>query len=155
MRELCFKILERLRALEWIPRLVVRTTIGFMFFGSGLNKLRELEEFIAYFESLGIPLASFQAPMVATIECIAGIALLFGVATRIAAVALSGIMVVAMATVIIPDILQKDAGGFAFLLDFFYSSEWLLFGILAWIVFVGPRKVSLDHLLAQKFPAPS
>lgn len=151
MRELWFKILERLRALEWIPRLVVRTTVGFMFFGSGLNKLRELEEFIAYFESLGIPLGSLQAPMVATIECIAGIALLFGVATRLAAVALSGIMVVAIATVTIPDIFQKDAGSFALLLDFFYASEWLLFGILAWLVFGGPGKVSVDHVLAQKF----
>ena len=155
MRDLWLKTLRDLRALEWIPQLVVRATVGFMFFGSGLNKLGGLEELVTYFESLGIPLASLQAPMAATIECVGGLALLFGVATRLVAVALSGIMVVAMATAIIPGLLDKGAGAFAFLLDFFYVSEWLLFGILAWLVFAGPGKVSVDWLLAQKYGAKS
>ena len=68
--------------------------------------------------------------------------------------ALAGIMVVAMATVIIPEILEKGDGALAFLLDFFYASEWLLFGILTWLVCVGPGKLSVDGLLARRLEAP-
>ena len=50
-----------------------------------------------------IPLAAQQAPFVVAVEMFGGLGLMLGLGTRIAAMMLSGTMVVALATAAIPD----------------------------------------------------
>ncbi len=124
-----------------VPRLLARVSIGLMFFGGGLkNKLLNLEEFTAYFVSLGIPAASIQAPMVACIEVLGGLMLMCGFATRFVAMTLSGLMVVAIGTAAIHDhgvVAAFDRGLVDGVLQFVYMPEWFLLLMLSWFVFEG------------------
>src|SRR5262245_26419660 len=140
-------VFEKLQELEWLPILVVRLAEGYMFATSGWGKLGKLGEFTAYFQSLGIPLASLQAPFVATLELVGGAALVVGFGTRIFSALLAGTMAVAILTARLHEATVKTAG------DFFYLQEWLLLLLLVWMVFSGPGKVSVDAMLKRRSQA--
>jgi len=139
-----YKLLERLKEL---PPLLVRLGVGLMFFGGALHKATHLAEFVAYFESLHIPAAHLQAPFVISVELLGGIALILGVATRLASLLLSGTMVVALATAAIPD--HKIHATWKGLLDLLYLPEWLLLLLLGWLLIAGAGRLSLDFYLRQ------
>lgn len=143
------KLLERVLAvyqllgkLEGFPKLIARVGVGLMFFGGALHKATHLSEFVAYFESLHIPLAAQQAPFVIAVEMFGGLALMLGLGTRIAAMMLSGTMVVALATAAIPE--HKIGATWKGLLDFLYLPEWLILTLLLWLVFAGAGRYSVD-----------
>lgn len=134
------RLLARLREGEWIPILLVRLSIGLLFFESGRGKIFfKLEE---YFAELGIPFPQLTAVVVSSVEFFGGICLILGLATRIVAVSLASTMLVAIWTVRLND--AKTVG------DFLYLPEVLLVVIFVWLVFSGPGKISIDHLLARK-----
>lgn len=81
-----------------VAQLVTRLAFGQAFALTGWGKLHNLERTTQFFESLGIPLANVQAPMVATIEFVGGLLLVVGLGTRVAAALLTGSMVVALIT---------------------------------------------------------
>ena len=84
-------------ALVYFPFLAVavaRVTVGWVFVESGWGKLHHLDKVQAFFESLGIPAASLQAPLVASLEFGGGLLLLAGLATRLASLPLMVIMAV-------------------------------------------------------------
>ena len=81
-----------------ISEVLFRLTIGSVFIESGIGKWKDMPQVVSYFESLKIPMANIQAPMVACIELICGLAILVGFKTRWAAVPLMGTMVVALIT---------------------------------------------------------
>jgi putative oxidoreductase len=138
-------IYARLEAAEWLGRLVVRLSVGLMFFGSGLGKLGKLPGLVEYFRSLGIPAPELQAPFVATVELVCGALLVVGLATRPAALMLCGVMVVAIVTAAAPEHhIQATWKG---LLEFLYLSEWCLLLLLAWLMLAGPGRASLDARL--------
>jgi putative oxidoreductase len=139
-----YKLLERLKEL---PPLLVRLGVGLMFFGGALHKATHLAEFVAYFESLHIPAAHLQAPFVISVELLGGIALILGIATRLASLLLSGTMVVALATAAIPD--HKIHATWKGLLDLLYLPEWLLLLLLGWLLIAGAGRLSLDFYLRQ------
>ncbi len=139
-----YKLLERLKEL---PPLLVRLGVGLMFFGGALHKATHLAEFVAYFESLHIPAAHLQAPFVISVELLGGIALILGVATRLASLLLSGTMVVALATAAIPD--HKIHATWKGLLDLLYLPEWLLLLLLGWLLIAGAGRLSLDFYFRQ------
>lgn len=138
------KLFARLTELVWMPILLARVSEGYMFASSGWGKLHHLEKFVNEFRSLGIPAPSLQAPLVATLELVGGTALILGLGSRVFAAMLSGTMVVALLTA------RLKEPGAANPSNLFYLSEWLLFVVLVWIVFAGPGKASLDHLLKRK-----
>lgn len=53
---------DALDSHKWLPNLLLRITVGFMFFGGAVDKLADLDKFIAMFVSLGIPAAQVVAP---------------------------------------------------------------------------------------------
>ena len=143
--EVVGRIYRRLDALEWLGRLVVRLSVGIMFFGSGLGKLGKLPGLVGYFRSLGIPAPELQAPFVASVELICGALVVLGLATRPAALMLCGVMVVAILTAAVPEHhIQASWHG---LLEFLYLSEWCLLLLLGWLVLAGPGRASLDNRL--------
>jgi putative oxidoreductase len=142
------RLYARLDGLEWLARLVVRIAVGLEFFGSGLGKLGKLNGLIQYFRWLGIPAPEIQAPLVASTELICGTLVAVGLVTRPAAVMLCGVMTVAIVTAAAPE--KHITASWHGLLEFFYLPEVLLFLLLAWIVFAGPGRSSLDARLGVR-----
>jgi len=139
------RIYDRLERIEWLGRLLVRLSVGIMFFGSGLGKLGKLPGLVGYFRSLGVPFPELQAPFVASVEFVCGTLLVVGLATRPAALMLCGVMVVAIITAAAPEHhIQASWHG---LLEFLYLPEWCLLLLLGWLLLAGPGRASLDARL--------
>jgi putative oxidoreductase len=136
------RIYERLDSMEWLGRLVIRLSVGVMFFGSGLGKLGKLPGLIGYFRSLGIPAPELQAPFVAGVELVCGALLVVGLATRPAALMLCGVMGVAIITAAAPE--KHIQANWQGLLEFLYLPEWCLLLLLGWLLLAGPGRASID-----------
>jgi putative oxidoreductase len=140
---------DTLNNLGWLPNFVLRLTIGFMFFSGAVGKLGDLDKFTAMFVGLGIPAAQVLAPVTALVELVGGAALMLGLATRLVSLVLAGNMVGALITDIGPNLAQKFPALWGFFSNLFYASEWLLVGLLLWLLCVGAGKASLDALVAR------
>jgi putative oxidoreductase len=136
------RLYARLEGAQWMVKLAVRLAIGVEFFGSGLGKLGKLSGLIQYFRSLGIPAPELQAPFVASTELICGMLIAVGLATRPAALMLCGVMTVAIVTAAAPE--KHITASWHGLLELFYLPEVLLFLLLAWLIFAGAGRASLD-----------
>lgn len=137
-------IANLLNKFDWLVNLFMRLSIGFMFFSGAVGKLGDLDKFTAMFNGLGIRGAPVVAPGVAVIELIGGVALMLGLATRAVSVVLALDMVGALMTDIGPGLVEKYPTGWSFLSNLFYSSEWLLAGVLLFFMCVGGGPASLD-----------
>jgi putative oxidoreductase len=113
-----------LNNLGWLPNLVLRLTVGFMFLSSAVGKLGDLGKFTAMFVSLGIPAAQVLAPVTAVVELVGGAALMLGLGTRLVSLILAGDVVGALITDIGPNLAQKHADLWDFLSNLFYAPEW-------------------------------
>ena len=140
--DLITRLYARLDSTQWVARLLVRIAVGLEFFGSGLGKLGKLSGLIEYFRSLGIPAPEIQAPFVASTELVCGMLIAVGLATRPAALMLCGVLTVAIVTAAAPE--KHITANWHGLLEFFYLPEVLLFLLLAWLIFAGPGRASLD-----------
>jgi putative oxidoreductase len=122
--------------------LVLRVVLGGLFIWHGIDKfdagISMVEEM---FTMWGVPAPGLAAPLVAIVEIVAGIALVLGIGTRIAAVLLSVVMIGALIYV------KQDLG--------IISSGpmpgaeldlALLAGLIALVV-LGPGRLSLDDRL--------
>src|ERR1700744_5219158 len=87
------RITEALNKLDWLPNLLLRLTVGFMFFSGAVDKLGDLGKFTAMFVSLGIPAAQVLAPVTAVVSLARGAALMLGLGTRLVSLVLAGDMV--------------------------------------------------------------
>lgn len=76
----------------------LRLALALLFVLYGVDKFADLEGNARMFDAWGIPLASLAVPLVATAEVLGGLAILAGVLTRASAVALSVVLLVAVAT---------------------------------------------------------
>jgi len=141
------RIPKSLDRLNWLPNTLLRLSVGFMFFSGAVAKLSDIRKFTAMFNSLGIPVATLAAPAVAGIELVGGIALMLGFATRPVSLVLAADMAGALATDVGPNLAQKYPRVWDLLSNLFYSSEWLLTGLLLWLVCVGPGYASVDALI--------
>jgi putative oxidoreductase len=127
-----------------LPPAVARFTVGWVFLQSGWGKIHNLENVIGYFSSLGIPAPEFQAPLVAWVEFLGGALLLGGLATRLAAVPLVIVMIVALGTALADQISEWS--------DVLELAEFCYIVLLAGLVIHGPGAISLDALLARRLP---
>lgn len=139
-----------LNDLGWLPNLLLRLTVGFMFVSGAVGKLGNLGKFTAMFVSLGIPAAQVLAPVTAMVELVGGAALMLGVGTRLVSLLLAGDMAGALITDIGPNLAQKYPAPWDFFSNLFYSSEWLLLGLLLWLLCAGAGKAGLDGLVGRR-----
>ena len=144
------RITDSLNRFDWLANLFLRLSVGFMFFSGAVGKLGDLGKFTAMFNGLGIPGAPVVAPAVAIIELVGGLALMLGLATRAMSLVLALDMVGALVTDIGPSLAEKYASVWSFLSNLFYSSEWLLTGLLLFLVCVGAGFASLDARIDQR-----
>ena len=131
---------ERLSAyFAWLPPLFARLVVGWVFLWSGWEKLNALDRITGAFVSWGIPAPHILTPFVSGVEFVGGLLLLLGLFTRIAAVPLVIVMIVATISTKWGDVDSLET-----LLGFEEIAYMALFG---WLAVAGPGPVSLDRQL--------
>ena len=134
-------ILNLLDRVQWLPPLLIRLTIGAMFFLAGKGKLLHLDRTTQFFSGLGIPFPHINAIVAASTECFGGLLVMIGLLTRLVSIPLAFVMVVAIATAKMGDVHSLG--------DFVGLSELAYLLIFVWLAIAGPGKASLDHLLCK------
>jgi putative oxidoreductase len=125
----------------WLPPLVARITIGYVFLESGWGKFHHLDSVTQFFTQLKIPAPQIQAPFVAGNELVCGALVLAGLFTRLASIPIGIIMVVAIATAKIQRMTTFS--------DLFTFSEFLYIVLLAYLFTGGAGPVSLDRFICK------
>jgi putative oxidoreductase len=151
-------ILERIGRLRTLQRrlatqaqpvilLVLRVLFGSALILTGWSKLANLDRIIGFFSSLGIPMASINAPLVAGFELVGGILLVLGLFTRAISVPLVVVLTVALSSAHAEELgaLFSDPGAFISAAPVPYLA------VLLALVGFGPGKLSADHLLARRY----
>jgi uncharacterized membrane protein YphA (DoxX/SURF4 family) len=110
--------------------LILRLAVGVIFIAHGWAKFSGMEDTIAFFAQLGMP--ALFAYVVAAIELVAGIALVVGIYTDLAALLIAGIMTVALVYVKMVTFKLGLLGG--------YELDLILLAAALTIMFVGPGK---------------
>jgi putative oxidoreductase len=131
--------------------LVLRLYWGWAFFEAGKGKLLNLGQTAEFFGSLGIPFPALNAALAATTECVGGLLLLVGLASRLAAIPLIFTMIVAYLTADLEAVQNvfRDP-------DKFFAADPFLFLLASVLIFVfGPGAFSLDHLIGKKYSPPA
>jgi len=141
------KLITAAEALKSPFLLAVRLYWGWQFFQTGMGKLGDLATTTGFFKELGIPFPAFNAAMAGTTECVGGLLLLIGLASRLTTIPLIVTMIVAYLTADLEAVksIFADADKFVTAAPFLF-----LFASLIIIIF-GPGKFSMDHLLVKKF----
>jgi putative oxidoreductase len=134
--------LTMLTRSQWIPQLLVRLFIGYFFFETGWAKIGNLEAMAERFAGWGIPWPAFSAALSGYTELVGGALIVLGLATRLAAIPLCFNMIVAILVVNLRNVTEFD--------EFFELSEPLYALVFLWLLFAGPGRVSLDHVLAKR-----
>jgi putative oxidoreductase len=131
---------ERLSAwFSWLPPLFARIAVGWVFLWSGWGKLNALPFVTQNFREWGIPFPEIMTPFVSGVEFLGGLLLLLGLFTRVAAVPLVIVMIVAIISA-----KWGEVDSLATLLRF---EEVLYMALFGWLAVAGPGPVSLDRLL--------
>jgi putative oxidoreductase len=129
--------------------LIVRLYWGWQFFQTGKGKLSDLSQPTEFFTSLHIPFPAFNAALVATTECVGGLLLLVGLASRLISMPLIFLLCVAYLTADNEALrsIFSDPDKFLSATPFQF-----LFAVVIVLIF-GPGAFSLDHLIGKKFGA--
>lgn len=122
-----------------IALLLARLTVAYGFYEPAMKKWSDIQSIAGWFDSMGIPLATFNAYMVASTELLGVVLLTLGLFTRLISIPLMIIMLVAIFTVHISHGFAAGDNGFE--IPLYY----MLF--LAIFASYGAGKISLDHLL--------
>ncbi len=136
------KCINQLAKIGWLPPLLARIVVGYVFAESGWGKIHNIDKVAGFFASLNLPAPEFQAYLVAYTELIAGAMLVFGFATRAAATALAFTMLVA--------IIKAKAEDIHAMSDLFGMSEFLYIVIFIWLIVEGAGAVSIDRLRQKR-----
>jgi putative oxidoreductase len=120
-------------------RLVLRAAIGGTMVAHGIKHGRTLEGTARWFSSIGFRESKLQAAASALVETGAGVAVLAGAATPLAAAAVVGTMAVAARTVHLPNGFFITGEGYEYVLNLSAASVAL--------AAVGPGGFSVDGLL--------
>lgn len=137
------RILNVAPTFMWLPPLLARVVMGWVFIVSGWGKLQNLDRVVGFFGSVNIPAPGFMAPFVGTVELVAGLLLLAGLGTRLASIPLVVTMIVALSAVV-----GANLEGIG---DLFGTQEFLFIVMLIWLMVAGPGRVALDALVANKY----
>lgn len=136
-----------MNSLQDVLLLILRLYFGYRFFRAGWGKLQNIPDIVDFFASLGIPYPLINAYLASITECLGGLCLLFGFASRIATVPLVFTMVIAYITADNEAVMNifNDP-------DKFLKAEPFLFMLTSLLVlFFGPGKFSLDRILCRYF----
>ncbi|HEX4263754.1 MAG TPA: DoxX family protein [Verrucomicrobiae bacterium] len=129
--------------------LAVRLYWGWQFFQTGKGKLMNHEKVTEFFQSLHIPLPSFNAYLTGSTECIGGLLLLIGLGSRLVSLPLIFLLTIVYVTAESDSLkhIFDDPDKFTGATPFLFLMACLI--VLAF----GPGKFSVDWPLSKKFAA--
>lgn len=133
-------------SLRWLPPLLVRIFVGYLFYESGLPKIQDPERFAQIFAGWGIAYPHVSVFLAGYSEVLCGLLLIAGFATRIASIPLIIDMVVATIAVQMKRV--GSFGGFVALDDPLYALA------LFWLLISGPGGLSVDYFI-RRYLGPS
>ena len=141
--------------------ILVRLVVGLVvFLPEGIQKLIFADVLGAgRFAKIGIPYPEVMAPFVGTVEIVCGSLIILGLLTRLAAIPLIIIMIVALVSTKLPILLGHDVGMFHLAADIKRTGFWstmhesradltMLLGCL-YLLIVGAGRWSIDATLAR------
>ncbi len=146
-----FKVMPARSGAEGWLLLAARLVAGVMFCVSGWNKVFTVpgrERMVHTLIDAGIPLPVMAAPVLGTIEWIAGGLLVLGLLSRPASLLLAAICVVAALTDGVGRI-PAGLGVLDWLSWFFYLSEVVLAVLLLWVAAAGSGRLALERRRAR------
>jgi len=151
---------DTMRTSESGWTILVRLLVGLVvFFPEGIQKLAYPALLGAgRFTKIGIPFPDLMGPFVGVVETVCGALIIVGLLTRLAAVPLIIIMIVALISTKLPILLGRDVGMFHLSADMKRTGFWsamhesradltMLLGCI-YLLIVGAGKWSLDHRMA-------
>ena len=136
------RIIDACTRLRWLGPLVLRVFFGYFWLETGWGKLHNLDGAIARFVDWGLPLPTWSAPLSAGTELVGGALLMLGLFTRFTSLVMAFNMIVAIAFVVIKNVMGLD--------EFVELDEFLYILIFFWLFLAGPGKASLDNLIARR-----
>ena len=138
------------------PALLIRLVVGLVFASEGVQKFLFAEaQGAGRFAKIGIPAPELMGPFVGGVETLCGLMLIAGLATRLAAVPLVGVMLVALVSTKVPILLGHGHTGFAHtfapkagLWAFLHESrtDLAMLASTLFLVLVGADRWSLDRV---------
>lgn len=147
LKTFCVFLIQVGTFLQSFVLLAMRLFWGWQFFTSGRDKLLNISPIIDYFGTLGIPLPTINAYTAASIECVGGLCLLIGLASRLVSIPLMIVMFVALLTAHHEAFVNAFENPQAFVQQGPFN-----FFLTALIVFAfGPGIFSLDALIKRFF----
>jgi putative oxidoreductase len=135
------------KLLQSVFLLIVRLYWGWQFFQTGKGKLIDISKPTEYFARLGIPFAHAQAILAGSIECLGGLFVLVGLASRFIPIPLLILLSVAYCTADFDrlKVIFSDPD------RFLAADEFLFFFAIALVLIFGPGKLSIDALIAKYY----
>ncbi len=133
------------------PTFLCRLAVGLIFFSEGLQKFLFPEiNGTGRFAKIGFSNPAFWAYFTGTFEIVCGILILIGLLTRLAAVPLFIIMMVAFITTKYPELIEK---GFWFMAHD-YRTDFAMTLLLIFLLIHGGGNNSLDYKIQQSSKSP-
>lgn len=126
--------------------LAMRLFWGWRFLISGWEKFGNIPLVTEFFSSIQIPFAWYQAYLVATVETVGGLCLLLGLASRVVAIPLAIIMIVALFSAHLTETLAAFENPQRFIQQL--PINFLLTSLI--VLSFGPGKFSLDALVNKQ-----
>jgi putative oxidoreductase len=126
--------------------LILRLYWGWQFFQTGKGKLLNFDRTVEFFTGLNIPFPELNAALAGATECIGGLLLIAGLASRLTSLQLIVVMIVAYPTAdaeVVANIFTNPD-------DFTSASPFLFLLVAVIIALFGAGKFSLDEII-QRF----
>lgn len=140
-------MIHRIIQTKPLPLFIFRLTAGLIFLSEGLQKFINSESVgTGRFAKIGFHNPEFWASLVGSVEIICGILLLLGFISRLAALPLLIIMIVAFITTKIPTFLDRDFWGFAHE----YRTDFAMTMLLIFLLYFGSGNFSIDKNLISR-----
>jgi putative oxidoreductase len=142
------RLLALAHRLSFLAPLLIRVTLGVVFIQTGWGHLTHMSDTIAAFrDDFGVPLPELNARIASCTEFFGGILILLGLGARLAALPMAFTMLVAIATAKRAQLQGFSFDSFTTLLGF---DEWSYLVMFLVIALIGPGRVSVDSIIAQR-----
>lgn len=142
MRTLYRKFVEGTEKLHDVQLLLFRFILAIGFYSPAMMKVKNLEGVAEWFGSMSYPFPMVSAVLAMTTEVLGIVLLTLGLGTRIIALPMMFVLVVAIFTTHISNGFAAGDNGFEIPLYYFL--------MLSALVVYGSGKFSLDHLLSRR-----
>ncbi len=137
--------MKRLVSTSKTPSILIRIVVGLIFLSEGIQKFILAGPGVDRFTKIGFSHPSFWAYFTGSFEIVCGILILIGLVTRLAAIPLLIIMLVAFVTTKIPILMDKGFWAFAHE----YRTDFAMTLLLIYLLIYGGRNHSVDRKLSH------